>query len=316
VKLTDGRVFESEAVVLATGLQARIEPQWLATDHRIMDAWDECALATLPRDGRVLILGAGLTALDVLCVLQGRGFRGSVTVLSRRGLLPRPHLEPFTPAKALSAAEIDTAPRELRHLLRWVRKLVERTVQGGQPWQHAIDSLRPHISLLWKEMPHKDRARFVRSVRPYWDVLRHRAPADALAVADAWRDAGRFELVAASVKRCVPSPEGLNVDIAFRGGRRKTERYDAIVRCIGPALEHSDREAPLVSDLLRAGLAQPDPAGLGIVTDDMGRVIDKRNHPSARLFAIGALRRASNWETTAVPDISVQASNLAKTLLG
>jgi uncharacterized NAD(P)/FAD-binding protein YdhS len=95
----------------------------------------------------------------------------------------------------------------------------------------------------------------------------------------------------------------------------RRERFDAIVRCIGPALDDSEAESPLIAALITGGAARRDPARLGIVTDGDGRVIEGDGAPSERLFAMGALRRASAWETTAVPEISRQAQALAVLLI-
>ena len=43
--------------------------------------------------------------------------------------------------------------------------------------------------------------------------------------------------------------------------------------------------------------------------------VDTSGAPSERLLAIGAVRRASSWETTSVPDISVHALALATRLV-
>ncbi len=89
VGLADGTRIPAAAVVLATGLAPRVVPSMLVADPRIIDAWDECALAALPREGRLLILGAGLTALDVIAFLHLHGYRGAASIVSRRGRCPR-----------------------------------------------------------------------------------------------------------------------------------------------------------------------------------------------------------------------------------
>jgi len=315
VVLVDGRRIAADTVVLATGLSPRIGESMFPADPRIIDAWDECALAALPRDGRLLILGSGLTALDVVAFMSVHGFRGTASIVSRRGLLPRPHVPPGT-SVALPAELLEEAPADLRELLRWGRRVVAEATRRGAPWQHAIDAMRPHVSRLWRNLPPGDRARFVRSVRPYWDVLRHRAPQDAHERIDAWRSQGRLELVAGGIAGCVPTASGLEVVLRLRDGTVRKERYDAIVRCIGPALERAESDAPIVHDLIEQGRAAADPAGLGIVTDHEGRVIGPDGRPSERLYALGALRRASSWETTAVPDISVHALALARKIAG
>jgi uncharacterized NAD(P)/FAD-binding protein YdhS len=311
VHLNDGRVLPAEVVVLATGLAPRIAQQWLAVDSRIIDAWDECGLATLPQNGRLLILGAGLSALDVMSLLNARNFKGSVTILSRRGLLPRPHLEHAAPVRPLEEAIISDCPKDLRHMIRFVREVVREAMSRGETWQQGFDRLRPHVTSMWTRLSPKDRLRLVRSVRPYWDVLRHRAPADSLAIVDNWRGQNRVEVVAGRVNRCEPQADGLDVTIKSSGKRERHERYDRIVRCIGPALEHSESDNPLICSLFDSGAAAHDPSGLGMVTDSVGRVVGRDGKPSERIYAIGALRRASDWETTAVPDISKHAARLA-----
>jgi len=76
VTLAGGRRIDADRVVLATGLVPRRAPAWFASDLRIVDAWDEPALHFLPPDGRLLILGSGLSAIDVLGVLEAARFRG------------------------------------------------------------------------------------------------------------------------------------------------------------------------------------------------------------------------------------------------
>lgn len=315
VLLAGGRRIDADRVVLATGLVPRQAPAWLASDPRIVDAWNEPALHFLPPDGRLLILGSGLSAIDVLGVLEAARFRGRVVVVSRRGLLPRPHLADLLPAPPIDPELLAAAPAELRGLVRWAREVVKRAVDRGYPWQLGFDSIRSHVPRLWAALPPADRRRFVRAVRPFWEVLRHRAPLDALEVVERWRAEARLVLQPGRVTACRPRPDGLEVTLRHAGVSRR-ERFDAIVRCIGPALDDSEAESALIDSLIHSGQAQRDPARLGIVTRDDGRVIRGDGSPSDRLFAMGALRRASAWETTAVPEISRQAHALARLLLG
>jgi uncharacterized NAD(P)/FAD-binding protein YdhS len=72
---------------------------------------------------------------------------------------------------------------------------------------------------------------------------------------------------------------------------------------------------PLIANLLHRALSSPDPAGLGIISDDRGRVVTPNGEADPNLLVIGALRRASSWETTAAPDISVHALAIAKSII-
>ena len=314
VVLLDGTRLPAGEVILATGIEPRMSASNLPADSRVVDAWDECALAALPRDGRLLVLGSGLTALDVLAFLDVHGFRGSVSVVSRRGLLPAPHAATPRPAPVLPESVLADAPHELLGTLRWGRAVVRHLVAQGACWQEAIDAFRPHVSRLWRQLPARDRASFVRSIRPYWDVVRHRAPVESHALVDGWQRGGRLERIAGSIAACRPTPSGLDVTLRLSGGGTHEGTYSAIVRCIGPALVRSESEAPLVQSLISSGRASWDPAGLGIVTDRDGRLIEQAGRASDRIFALGALRRASSWETTSVPDITIHAAEVARTI--
>jgi uncharacterized NAD(P)/FAD-binding protein YdhS len=311
VVLGSGHHLPADAVVLATGLTPRLRhAEWR---RGVVDAWNEPALATIPRGGRVLLVGSGLTALDVLAFLEAQQFEGDVTMISRRGLLPQPHAETAGGAPLLTAADLANAPRDLRSLVRWVRNLVR--AQGDKPWQHAVDHLRPHVAALYGRLSARDRARFVRHVRPYWDVLRHRTPADALLRVDALVAAGRLRAVSGRVNIARGDGSGVDVEIFERFRPPRLERFDAVVRCIGPALDVADGETPLLRSLLDAGLARLTPDRLGIETLADGRLIDAYGGASTRIFGIGAVRRASHWETTSVPDISVDARRIAGLVL-
>jgi uncharacterized NAD(P)/FAD-binding protein YdhS len=313
VRLSSGATLAAEAVVFATGLAPRISTGTLADDARVIDAWDECALAGLPSDGRILVLGAGLSALDIVAMLEARRYRGAITILSRRGLLPRPHLDPVT-APAPLPEELRELPRNLRELLRWGRAVVDRYRKDGAPWQHGVDAIRPFVTDVWAGLPPEDRQRFARSIRPYWDVLRHRAPMDVTQLLGTLRAANRLEVIAGRVLSCEPQEAGIDVRIGLRLGETRRTRYDFVIRCLGAALESIESETPLLRSLVDAGLALRDPAGLGVVADRHGAIVGPTGASDVH-FAIGALRRATEWESTSVPDISKQARDLAIRIL-
>jgi uncharacterized NAD(P)/FAD-binding protein YdhS len=67
--------------------------------------------------------------------------------------------------------------------------------------------------------------------------------------------------------------------------------------------------------LLRAGIAQADPFGLGLRTAGDGALIASDGTVSTRIFTLGSARRGDLWESTAVPELRVQAARLAERLI-
>jgi uncharacterized NAD(P)/FAD-binding protein YdhS len=73
-----------------------------------------------------------------------------------------------------------------------------------------------------------------------------------------------------------------------------------------------DTVDPILSSLLRSGLASADEVGLGLRCDADGRLLDSHGKADERLLLVGALRRGDLWESTAVPELRVQAANAAR----
>ena len=171
VELDNGAVIQADALALAVGNQ---EPEGLsaftgAGSRFIANPWGadaRAAVAGLAKSGdSALLVGTGLTMVDLVLSLDAAGHTGKIVALSRRGLIPRSHAD-FDAAPV----ERDELPEgELRGLFRWLRR---RSAEVG--WRAAIDSLRPHSHPLWQSLDGEQQRRFLRHARPWWDVHRHR----------------------------------------------------------------------------------------------------------------------------------------------
>lgn len=322
VVLEGGAHVDADAVVLATGNQLPAAPvaldrAHLASPHLIEDPWSDAALARIAPDEEVLLVGTGLTAVDVLLALRNQGHRGQVFAVSRRGLLPRAHLAPDDPSRRPFVIDVAASPRTARGLLRWFRAEVARARADGVAWQSVVDALRPHTSRIWGELETEEKRRFMRKLRPHWDVVRHRAAPEALADVERWRRRGTLTVTAARIVHVAEGRDdrpGLTVRWIPRRGASEERCFDRVVLCTGPETDVRRWPAPLFRQLLRQGHIVPDALALGMVTDAVGGAVDVHGRSSSWLFTIGALRRPRLWETTAVPDIVQQAVQLADTL--
>jgi uncharacterized NAD(P)/FAD-binding protein YdhS len=297
VRLASGELVGCGAAILAGGnypsrLPAAFGPK------AIHDPWGPEGAAALAAaaalGGDLLLVGTGLTMVDMAVSLEEAGFSGRILAASRRGLVPRAHISP-------AAAPLDWAPpARLEALVRAVR--------GREPWRASVDGLRPHSIALWQGLTETERRRFLRHLRPWWDVHRHRIAPRVAARIEAMRESGRLEVAAARVARV----EGDRVTLARRGGGELRRRFDAVINCTGPEGDVARIGDPLIRSLLASGLARPDGLGLGLDVDESSRVLGSGASPP--LYALGPLTRGAFWEIVAVPDIRGQAAGVASAI--
>ncbi|MGW7545341.1 FAD/NAD(P)-binding protein [Streptomyces sp. NPDC054770] len=306
--LADGGPLPVDSAVLATGpagASAGWAPPALHASPRFIAApWVPGALDPVrdsPDD--VLLVGTGLTAVDLALTLDRPG--RTVHALSRSGLLPQPHA--LGPAGAMPAPEglDDTSLGRLR---RAVYRHVSRSVRTHGDWRPGLDSLRPHTARLWRSLTPEEREEFLSREGALWNTHRHRmAPATAEHVSRA-RTARRLHVHTGTVVRATDTEQG-SLAVELSGGA--TLPVGWVVDCTGPGRR---LEAPLWQDLFASGTAVPGPLGMGAATRD-GQLLDARGRAGLPLFTLGAPRRGELWETTAIPEIRVQAAELAQRLL-
>src|SRR6185436_1858893 len=93
--LASGNTLEADRVVLATGNQ---RPTALPTPDApfhhpayFEDPWIDWNSRLAISDRDAILLGTGLTMVDVFLTLQEVGWRGTIRAVSRNGLLPLSH---------------------------------------------------------------------------------------------------------------------------------------------------------------------------------------------------------------------------------
>lgn len=307
----NGDVVAGDALVVATG-NARPAP-WMRANADILagerffaSAWDDGALAPEDPGEEVLLLGTGLTAVDALIGLRSNGHRGTIWMVSRRGLLPHEHRLFDAPP----AANPDAT--SMHDLFGAFRAVADRP----KHWRAAIDGLRPRTNHLWQALSVNDQRRFVRHVMPYWNAHRHRmAPEIARTIADEI-SAGSLRMLAGRTGTFAAGERGLRVPIALRGENRTLDlRVGRVINCSGPAHDVRALENPLIGNLLEQGVMQPTQLGIGPDVAPNGALRGAGGADSPRVFAIGPVRYGTLIETTAMPEIRAQAEELATLLV-
>jgi uncharacterized NAD(P)/FAD-binding protein YdhS len=274
------------------------------------DAWPQP-----PR--KVVLIGLGLTAVDVLLELSARWPLTTFTAISRHGLLPETHLHAAA-APADDGAGLVEAMRDMPDVRHWLRLLRETIAQEGNGWHAIVDSLRPHATGLWMELPLEQRARFMRHARWAWERVRHRMPPQIRDALTALEQNGRLQRRRGRMQSVDLAGDAVVLNLGGSGHTR-TLTADLVIQTVGLDTDVRRTQHRLISQLLTNAHIAPDPLGLGVLADTDGHLQHdgSREGPAhwPHLFAIGSLLRGTLWESTAMPEIRQQARHLADQLL-
>jgi uncharacterized NAD(P)/FAD-binding protein YdhS len=258
--------------------------------------------------GHVLLLGTGLTAVDVLVALEFWGHRAAVHAVSRRGRFPETHADGIADLGVTPVLETGGAGS----LLRSFRSRLRDARARGCDWRAVVDAIRPESESLWRRLAPAEQRRFDRHLRSRWERYRHRAPAQADAARARYLAAGRLTLHGGRVAEV---RNGWFV-IEAADGRRTELRPDWIFNCTGPGRSGKLFGQPPLAGMLERGIASCEPLGLGIRVDAGLAAIGSDGQVVPGLWAIGPLARGSRFEATAVPELRLMAQLVAGSVRG
>ncbi|SNR94537.1 Uncharacterized NAD(P)/FAD-binding protein YdhS [Streptosporangium subroseum] len=309
VQLSDGGRIEADAAVLALG--NRPPAAWphivdAANPRYVADPWARDALARICDGAPVLVLGTGLTMVDVAVTVTRAHPKAVVYALSRHALLPRTHPHPAPPAVPVP---IPDGPLGVAALLRAVRLAVR---DNAGDWHGVVDGLRPQAQQLWARLTPEEQRRFLGGAARYWEVHRHRIPpVTAARIADL-RATGRLRVLRGRMLRATGVPEGLCARVEVDGAVRELE-VGWLVNATGPGSDIAGD--PFLASLIAGGTVRPDRLRLGLDAGSGGAVLDAAGRSDGRVFTLGPMLRGSLYETTAIPEIRAQAAALAPRLI-
>jgi uncharacterized NAD(P)/FAD-binding protein YdhS len=309
----------ADAVILALGNLPPANPALgdgsFASDPRYVSnpCQEADKLHRIGGSAGVVILGSGLTAVDTILQLRQQGHRGKIDLISRRGQWPAVHrsfpvLDSYVPPQ-LTGLDPATAIKVLRE------KADEVEAAGGN-WRQVVESVRPVTNAIWAAWTPRQRASFLRHLRPYWDIHRHRLASEVWSTLEREIGEGTLQLSAGRVIAIHPEKDAFTIQFRLRRDQKLNQlRADFVINCTGPEALRRQCCQPLVRSLLDQNLAELDPLSLGLATLPNGNLLNAEGRPAHRLFALGPVRRGSLWETTAMPEIRSQAVAVAEEVI-
>lgn len=312
IALRNGDTVEADALVLAVSHTAPDLPAvFSGLGNVIANPWHVPALREIPARARVLIVGTGLTACDVVASLLAQNHLGPITALSRHGMLPRPRTEKPVEAEGDFSTHPETTALGL---LRRIRAAVAIAQAAGRPSENIVDALRQQADAAWGTLDWPERRRLLRHLRTYWDVHRFQsAPQIDAALAGA-RKTGQFCVRAGFLLAARETAKSIAIE--YRRPRSATGESefvyaDVIINCTGPGHRSVIATHPVLKNLAQSGALQPDPARLGIFVDQESRVIRADGHAWKNLFVAGPLARGTHGELMGLPQVNLQPRAVA-----
>ncbi|HTV41312.1 MAG TPA: FAD-dependent oxidoreductase [Candidatus Sulfotelmatobacter sp.] len=307
-----GRALKAAHVVLALGNFPPGGPEqngFGLRDWLLNNPYSADVHAKLAEPGDVLIIGTGLTSLDVLLSLDKTKREGKIHLLSRRGLFPQAHKKSAPYPPFLDAYNL---PGTARLLFRRVARELRRASAHGVDWRPVLDALRPFNQAIWTHLPPVERRRFLRHVQPIWDTHRHRCAPEVMAVKNRMEAEGRLVCHRGEIQDFRRTWK--NVEVAFRHrGTNEIKKFCVryVLSCTGPQADYRKLKDPLVRRLLARDLLAPDPMRMGAHTGQGGRVCDQAGEVIQGLYTLGSLQKGRLYESIAVPELRSQAAALA-----
>jgi uncharacterized NAD(P)/FAD-binding protein YdhS len=308
VVFASGNALHADHVILALG---NFPPADLFAPHNPVQndpryyasPWSDRVYSDIKGDEDILLVGSGLTAVDIVLGLIVRKFRGKVTMLSRRGVFPLPH-DLTHQAISITVPE-NYSPRKM---LLWVRYLMRKNPEV--PWSVIIDGLRPYTQKIWLQWIVSDKQYFLKKIRPYWEIARHRIPSASSEQLNNMMEKGQLVLKKGTIEEASVSSNG--IEILYRSERRlNSQVFQKVINCTGPESNYRKVRFPIIVDLIARGKVKIDELGLGIKCTPEGRIINDQGEVEQGIWCIGPMRKAVLWETTALRELRDQSSALA-----
>lgn len=315
--LEQGEIIQADFAVLAhgnfpSGALHVATPAFYDTPFYRPDPWAQNTITGLDPDAGVLLIGSGLTMVDVAISLLDQGHKGPIYSISRRGLQSNRHAA--VPPPALEPAPY---PTTVLALTRHLRQRAREAIRQGSSWQPVIDEMRPFTVDIWTALSETEKRRFLRHARVFWDVHRHRAASEVGGRIDAAKARGQLRFLMGRM-RDYTVRDGLVEATYLPRGQAKVASVEVarVINCAGLGLDYQRIEDPLTRSLLDNGTVRPDPLRLGLDVTRNCALINQDGAISRRLYAVGPVTKGIFWEMIAVPDLRRQTARLAEYLAG
>lgn len=317
ILLESGKKIISDKVVLAPGNfppQSDNDPfeKYIGDGMYFTNPWDhQTILSKIHKEEDILILGSGLTMIDLCTTLYYNSHRGKINTFSRHGFLPAVH----KPVQYYPSFyhEIEKTS-SLTEVFSIVNKHLRSHKQQGGDWRDVIDSLRPYNQKIWMNFSTNDKALFIKKLNRLWSISRHRIPQQYQITINELLENKMLAIHSGTINTIEKNGRKLNITIRKNNYEHPTTiSVHRVINCTGPQLNYLKLHNPLIKNMLQKGLIHPGPLHLGVDAFPDGKV--KNHFNETIIYALGSALTGVLFESTAVPELRIQAEVLADILL-
>ena len=125
----------------------------------INNTWDYTTVSHIGRKDPVLIMGTGLSMIDVVLTLYHQGHQGKIYALSRHGLLPLPHADHPLPVVSMEENVADN----LLALTKHMRTKSEAYMKNGGDWRAIMNAMRAKVPSIWTTASLFEKKQFIKT---------------------------------------------------------------------------------------------------------------------------------------------------------
>ncbi|MBS1636460.1 MAG: FAD/NAD(P)-binding protein [Bacteroidetes bacterium] len=305
--ITADTTYAVDQVVYAPGNFAPAHPRTNHSDyikhpHYFQNSFDPACLPTVLNSHNLLILGSGLTMIDMVLSLYHSHYKGRITIISPHGYLPQSHHQPLSGVvdDYVDMSQILSPAK----LLAIVNRELKRATREAKNPMSVIDRIRPHIQRCWINFTLAEKQQFLRHLRHKWGVARHRATPESLTILNTFRQNDRLHILKGRIYDIEVLSGGFQVTYKDENDRAQSLETSYIINCTGPGSDYTSLDDALVKDLLQKGLISADGIRYGLQAEADGTL-------APGFYTLGPPLKGILWESTAIPEIRVQAHYLA-----
>lgn len=259
---------------------------------------------------KIIIIGSGLTAVDVLFTLHSFHYQGGFHFISKHGTFPEAHKEHLLPL--LPDFKVTNIPTQLSDLILFFKQQLD--LNEHLDWRQLLDAFRHCTQAMWQSFSFSTRKQFMRHLFFLWNKHRHRMSPQSHELVRCYEMSQALTLASGIIQEIIPL---LNGKLQVKYIDKKTDKLvieeaNCVINCAGPNYQIKYHPDPLIQQLLQKQMVIPDDMGLGLKLNQNRKLAGTAE---GKIFALGALLFGELLETTAVPEIRKQANFIAKTIL-